>query len=189
MNVYDFDGTIYDGDSTLDFYFFCLKKHPWVVIYFAYQIWGVFLHLIGKIDITTMKEHFFSFLSGLHDTDSLTKSFWSEHQYKIQSWYLAQKEKTDVIISASPEFLLEPICFCLDVQPPIATQVDRKSGKIQGKNCKAEEKVRRFYIRFPHKKIHLFYSDSRTDEPLAILAAEAFFIKGKKIAAWKEGAL
>ena len=24
MNVYDFDGTVYAGDSTVDFYFFCL---------------------------------------------------------------------------------------------------------------------------------------------------------------------
>lgn len=26
MNVYDFDGTVYAGDSTVDFYFFCLRK-------------------------------------------------------------------------------------------------------------------------------------------------------------------
>ena len=26
MNVYDFDKTIYDGDSTLDFYIFSVKK-------------------------------------------------------------------------------------------------------------------------------------------------------------------
>ena len=27
MNVYDFDKTIYDGDSTADFYLFSLKRH------------------------------------------------------------------------------------------------------------------------------------------------------------------
>lgn len=27
MNVYDFDKTIYDGDSTADFYIFSLKRH------------------------------------------------------------------------------------------------------------------------------------------------------------------
>ena len=26
VNIYDFDGTIYDGDSTLDFYMFCLSS-------------------------------------------------------------------------------------------------------------------------------------------------------------------
>ena len=28
MNVYDFDKTIYDGDSTVDFFFFSLKRNP-----------------------------------------------------------------------------------------------------------------------------------------------------------------
>ena len=31
MNVFDFDKTIYDGDCTVDFYMYCLKKYP--VIY------------------------------------------------------------------------------------------------------------------------------------------------------------
>ena len=31
MNVYDFDKTIYKGDSTLDFYFFCLRKKPIII--------------------------------------------------------------------------------------------------------------------------------------------------------------
>ena len=26
MNVYDFDNTIYDGESTFDFYAFCVRK-------------------------------------------------------------------------------------------------------------------------------------------------------------------
>ena len=28
MNIYDFDGTLYDGDSTFDFILYSLKKHP-----------------------------------------------------------------------------------------------------------------------------------------------------------------
>ena len=28
IDVYDFDGTIYDGDSTVDFVRFCLRRHP-----------------------------------------------------------------------------------------------------------------------------------------------------------------
>ena len=32
MNAYDFDKTIYDGDSTADFYIFCLKKHKSIIL-------------------------------------------------------------------------------------------------------------------------------------------------------------
>ena len=28
MNVFDFDGTIYHGDSSKDFFFYCLKNYP-----------------------------------------------------------------------------------------------------------------------------------------------------------------
>ena len=32
MNIYDFDETIYDSDSTKDFYFYCLKKYPKILV-------------------------------------------------------------------------------------------------------------------------------------------------------------
>ena len=28
IDVYDFDGTIYDGDSTVDLVKFCIRRHP-----------------------------------------------------------------------------------------------------------------------------------------------------------------
>lgn len=32
MNVYDFDNTIYDGDSTADFYLFSIKRHKKIAL-------------------------------------------------------------------------------------------------------------------------------------------------------------
>ena len=32
MNVYDFDKTIYRGDSTMDFWRYCLKRYPKAVL-------------------------------------------------------------------------------------------------------------------------------------------------------------
>ena len=31
VNTYDFDKTIYNGDSTIDFYIFCLKKEITII--------------------------------------------------------------------------------------------------------------------------------------------------------------
>ena len=50
MNVYDFDGTIYDGDSTVDFYVFALKKKPSLISYGPKQAWGFLLYLLKKIN-------------------------------------------------------------------------------------------------------------------------------------------
>ena len=44
FNVYDFDKTIYDGDSSLDFYLFCVKRKKVIFlitikVFFAYILY------------------------------------------------------------------------------------------------------------------------------------------------------
>ncbi len=56
MNVYDFDKTIYAGDSSIDFTLFCYKRYPNLLKYIIYQVKGVFLYTIKKIEKTEMKE-------------------------------------------------------------------------------------------------------------------------------------
>lgn len=186
MNVYDFDGTIYDGDSTVDFYIYCLRKQPWIIIYALRQALGFLRHAFGTIDTTQLKEEFFSFLPALDDPETLAASFWEIQRGKIKNWYLDRKLKSDVVVSASPEFLLRPICASLGIEPPIATRMEPKSGKIQGKNCKGAEKLLRFVERFPQEDIQQFYSDSLTDSIMAELAAEAFYVKKDNLLPWSD---
>lgn len=184
MNVYDFDKTIYAGDSTLDFFRYCLSRHPALTIYGHRQIWAGLLHMAGKISTTEFKERFFSFLPGVPTLDVQVEEFWDLRQKKIKVWYLNQKRSDDVVISASPSFLLSPICKRLKIAPPIATEMNPLSGRITGANCKGEEKVRRFLERYPSTEIQAFYSDSITDSPLAALAKEAFLVRGDVRSAW-----
>lgn len=186
MNVYDFDGTIYDGDSTVDFYFYCLRKRPQIAVYVFRQALGVLRHTVGTIDTTRMKEEFFSFLPTLGDSEELAVSFWKARRGKIKSWYLERKNEDDVVVSASPEFLLRPVCAYLGIEPPVATRVDPGSGRIQGRNCKGTEKILRFAERFPEGGIQFFYSDSLSDTPLAELAAKAFLVKKDDLLPWPE---
>ena len=96
---------------------------------------------------------------------------------------LKQKREDDLIISASPEFLLRPIADSLGVRL-IATPMDRHTGKILGKNCHDYEKTTRYYAAFPTKKPERFYSDSLSDTPMARLAKEAFLVHKGEIAPW-----
>ncbi len=184
MNVYDFDKTIYKGDSTIDFYLYCLFKHPRIVKYIFRQIRGILLWYFHRIDDAEMKSRFFSFLSEI-DVPAYVSAFWEKNYIKIQKWYLLGKEKSDVIISASPEFLLAPVCKTLGVSDPIATYIDPHTGRVVGKNCKGKEKADRFFICYPGESIACFYSDSLTDQPLASLAERAFLVKKGKISEWK----
>lgn len=175
MNVYDFDGTIYEGDSSIDFYIFCLKKHPGIIICLPWQaFWYVLmvLHLCSK---EQGKSAFFCFVRALPDVKQTVKVFWQEHKKKVRVWYYEQCCKDDVIISASPDFLLRPLTREWRVSL-IATNVDPHTGKILGKNCRGEEKVRRFYEVYPDKKVNQFYTDSLSDMPMANIADKFFIV-------------
>ncbi len=183
MNVYDFDKTIYAGDSTIDFYLYCLRKRPKLITRAFTQAYDLSLYTLKRIDTNAFKSRFFSFLKNLDHLQELVSDFWVCNDHKIKQWYLNQKEATDVVVSASPKFLLEPICKKLGIGL-IATDVDIYTGQLRGCNCKGKEKVRRFQAQYPDAIIHKFYSDSNSDAPLARLAREAFLVSGNKISLW-----
>ena len=184
MNVYDFDKTIYDGDSTLDFYFFSIKKNPFLLRFLPIQVIGLIKYMFGICSKLEFKEKFYSFLKGIKDVDNMVEKFWSKKQHKIKSWYLNEKEGTDVIISASPEFLLKPICNKLGINHLIASEVNKNTGVCEGENCYGKEKVLRFKKYFTQGEINKFYSDSLSDEPISLLAQERYIVSGNNIIQW-----
>lgn len=118
------------------------------------------------------------------DIEREIKCFWNKNEYKIKGWYKEKKKDDDVIISASPEFLLLEICTRIGIRNLIASKVDEKTGKYLGKNCYGKEKEVRFYQKFPNGIIDEFYSDSYSDEPMAKLAKKSFIVSKDVIKKW-----
>ena len=183
MDAYDFDHCIYAGDCTIDFFRFCLKKKPKLLHFLPRQIWGLVLYAFGFIQKTAFKERFFCFLQGLDERDTQISSFWETHKKKIYGWYLERQNENDLIISASPEFLLEPLMKRLGLTM-IASRVVPETGVYEGLNCHGEEKVRRMREAEPETQIDGFYSDSKSDTPLAKLAQNAFLVTGDELSAF-----
>ncbi len=184
MNVYDFDGTIYNGDSSVDFFLYAIRRKPSVLRYVPKQIAGFVLYGIKKIDKTELKKYFFSFLRGV-DGEALSKEFWTSNYDKIFDWYLKQQAEDDIIISASPDFLLKPICEQLGIRHLIASKVDPKTGMFASENCRGAEKVNRLREKYGVTHIENFYSNSLSDLPLAELADNAFLIKNGVVMEWR----
>ena len=178
MNVYDFDGTIYKDDSTRDFYYYLLKHHTKVVKYLPRFVLDVIKYKLDVVDKTRMKETFYRYLNSFKEgkIDELVRKFWDLHRHKIYNWYYEQKKDDDVIISASPRYLLSHICNELNVKL-ICSEVDKRNGDYIGINCYGSEKVNRFYKEYPNGIIDNFYSDSKSDEPLAKIARSAYMVK------------
>lgn len=184
MNVYDFDGTIFNGDSTIEFWKFCVKRKPIILCKLFQFVCYVLKYKLGLCSKELMKEKFYSFLVYFDNIEEVVKLFWEENRYRIKKWYLEQKKDTDVIISASPDFLLKPICLDLQVSL-ISSMVDENTGKLLSKNCHGKEKVSRFKNEFPNELINEFYSDSDSDIYMAKLAKKAFVVKRNKVFGWK----
>lgn len=187
MNVYDFDDTIFKGDSTRDFYWFCLTRHPGLCVCLPRQAWAFVRYALGGLKKRRMKEIFFCFLPRLTDVDAELAAYWDSRQGRIRAWYLAQKHPHDVIISASPDFLLEEAGRRLGVHRVIATRMDKKTGAITGENCRGPEKVTRFAAEYPDAVVEGFYSDHESDEPMARQAQRAYLVQGDKVTDWPLG--
>ena len=187
MNAYDFDKTIYDGDSTADFYLFCLKRHKQIIFKCSPSLLGATLRFYAakKGTKTQFKEVMYRFLRYC-DCKRDVHDFWEKNRKKIKRFYLEQKRPDDVIISASPVFLLRPICSELGIGTLIASNVDPETGIYSGENCHGEEKVRRFREIFGENAVvDEFYSDSHSDEPMAKTARKAFLVKGESLTEWR----
>jgi len=186
-NVYDFDGTIYQKDSSIVFYLYCLKRHPFRMMRFLpKQVFGLLLFFLGKLSTKEWKERFFSYIVGVENLDSLVLSFWEKEEKHINEWYYKKHKDSDVLISASPSFLIDPIAAKLNIHHVMATEMDPTTGKIKGENCKGEEKVKRLQQYDKTIQIEEFYSDSLSDEPLAKLSKKAFIVKKDHFTVWDQ---
>lgn len=185
MNVYDFDDTIYDGDTNRDLMKYSFKKHPFLVIKSLLKTIIPFIkYKMKKIPFERVKEVMLSFLFELDDTEKYIKSFVKDHMKNIKSWY--KVNKNDVILSASYYLWISEFAKELGVKHVIATNTD-ENGKIVGKNCKKQEKVNRLKEKFSLDKIETAYGDSACDMYVLNVAKKGFVVEGNELKTYKKG--
>ncbi len=178
MNVYDFDGTIFPKDCTIDFCFWCMNRHPklWFT-FFPKAIKNVVLNRMGKVPEYQLQRIFFSYLTQVDDFDEQIEKYWDKNKSKISAWYLAQKKPDDLIISASPICIIEPIARRLGVNF-VASDYDREYGVFVDNLMYAKGKAR-YMIDHGFPVIDNSYSDSLADTPIALCAEKAHLVKNK----------
>jgi phosphoserine phosphatase len=130
-----------------------------------------------------MKEKFYGLLKYVDDIDNHVENFWNTHEKNIMTYYKDKKDHSnDVIISASPEFLLKPISKRLKVKYLIASRVDKQTGKTTGLNCHDVEKVKRLNDVFDDYLVLETYTDSiKSDTPILMLANRQYLVKHNKV--------
>lgn len=183
MNVYDFDNTIYDGESVVDFYFFSLRKYPrliWILPKIAEVLIKYKACIISSEELFAVAEKYVVNVFKNIDFESLVSGFWDKNQRKIKSFYFEQQKDDDVILSASWSYLIEEACRRIGIKTVIASEIDLREGKIH-RLCFREKKVEVFRDIFPDAVIDDFYTDSMNDAPMFKLAKRVFLVKGDKV--------
>jgi len=178
MNVYDFDGTIFPTDCSIGFCFWCMKRHPKMWFTFFPKFVKILIqNKRGKISESKMQRKFFGYLTLVKDFDVQIEKYWDKNEKRIAPWYLAQKSPDDLIISASPSCIIEPIANRLGVHF-MATEFDREYGVFVNNLMYAKEKAK-YIIDHGFPVIDNFYSDSLADTPLALCAEKAHLVSNK----------
>ena len=184
MDVFDFDNTIYDGESSFDFFKFCMRKKPSLVKHMPKIAAMLLKYKTGTVDKSEVARFCGEMLVVLAKNadelnDALDK-FWAVNRDKLKPFMLSLLKEGDVIISASPSFMFESIKQYLNGADIIATEVDLTSMKIKTL-CYGENKVLEFKKKYPSIIPDNYYTDNLNDTPMLELAPNAWLVKGEKI--------
>lgn len=185
IDIYDFDKTIVPFDSGTLYLLYCMVHYPWCIILLPYIALMFLLMLVGLINFTQFKKSCFLFFPLVPKKKSV-KKFWDKYESKVHPWFREEKNRFRVVISASPDFLLEDISNRLGFDKLICTRHNYKTGAIIGQNCRGEEKVRRLFEEYDKDEIKVIdvYSDSlKHDMPIFSLATNQCYhiVDSKKI--------
>ena len=179
MNGYDFDKTILKGNSVRRFYLYCSVRLPylWLLMLnlpFIFILYG--LRIIKKDALLHALEWFIFFVPR---RQKFVARFWDKNYKHVQQWYLEAQRPDDIVISASPDFLIQEICSRLGVAC-IASPTG-KNGLVVGQHCYGARKVVMFRDRFGDAELETFYSDNMSDAPMFKIVQRGYLVKGTAI--------
>lgn len=184
MNVYDFDNTIYDGESAVDFFFFCLKKDAGLLKLLPLILVKLIKYKMCLITIDELREYVEKYakdlLDGFENLDEILKEFWEKNFKKIKGFYLNEKREDDILLTATFGFLIEIPVKKLGIKTVISSEVDTKTGKLI-RLCYREHKPKLLQKYISEDEKICFYTDSMNDKSMIEFADEAYLVKGKKI--------
>ena len=180
MKVFDFDNTIYKGESSVDLSFYMIRHKKKILLYvpkILFSLIGYKLCLLKKEKIESIINDFFSgVFDGSESPEDFLKPFWKTHKHKLNPDIIRLIEPDDVILSASPDFMFQEIRKMLNTENIIGTEVDIKQKKIRRLNF-GDNKVKKFKELYGDIKIDVLYTDSYNDKALMEISEEVFIVK------------
>lgn len=183
MRVFDFDNTIYDGESVFDFYIFSIRYNPKVLKYLFVIIYHIIWYKLGRVNIPELeraiKKYAREYINSFKSIDVMVDEFWDKNIHKIKSWYIPESD--DVILTASFDFIMEKLQKRAGIKNCFCSTTNFDTMEIKYINI-GENKLKIFQKNFGNSAVaDEFYTDSILDMPMIKISKKAFLVKGNKI--------
>lgn len=188
MRVLDFDNTIYDGESPLDFYLFSLRYAPSAIRFIVpvlLQLVRYQLQRCTRTDIEReLHRHAHAYLSSFDDLSAVVSAFWDHRMHKIKPWY--QPRPDDVILTASFNYTMDEYMRRAGGGCCICSTIDYDTLEVTYLNF-GDNKVRAFKRAFGADVVpDEFYTDNLADRPMLEYARTSFIVKGNKVVPYQK---
>lgn len=182
MRVFDFDNTIYRGESVFDFYLFSLRYNPRAAKLIFTVLSYVLKYKTGRMTIEQLKtgctKYAHDYIASFPDPEKMVVSFWNSHMKKIKKWYKPQQD--DIIMTASFNVIMDEICKRLGVSRCVCSVINKDTLEVEYLNF-SKNKKDKFMELFGDTEIDEFYTDNISDMPMVEIARSAYLVRGNKI--------
>ena len=184
VNVYDFDNTIYNGETLVDFILYYVKRDVKIWKYIPKLIVISIKDAFHLFTVQEAIEAYASFLEGYYvnmgDLSESVVDFWNRNEKKIKPWYEEVRKESDIVVSGTTDFILDEIMKRMNIKNHVGSSIDKNTGKFT-RLCFLENKVKVFNELYPNAHIENFYTDSMNDKPMMEIADHVYLVKGDKI--------
>ncbi|GAB6167734.1 HAD-IB family hydrolase [Clostridium carnis] len=199
LAIFDVDYTITRKETLMELFKYVIYKDKKNIKFIPRALFSGIMYGVKLYDEKKVKETFLKFIDGIDEKDLaiLVKEFYKDRLDKIlykDALNMIKKLKKEgykiYLISASPEFYLRELYAIKEVDMIIGTKFSFNNGKffrkMEGANCKGEEKVKRLYEVLKKEKLEIdfknsyMFSDSLSDKPLLDLVGKPYLINYKK---------
>ncbi len=184
VNVYDFDNTIYRGETLVDFILYYVRRDIKIWKYIPKLLVIAVKDALHLFNIEEAIEAYASFLEGYYvnmgDLQESVVDFWNKNEKKIKPWYSTVRKDSDIIVSGTTDFILDEIMKRMHIKNYVGSSIDKKTGKFT-RLCFLENKVKIFNALYPDCQIENFYTDSMNDKAMMDIAEHVYLVKGDKV--------
>jgi HAD superfamily hydrolase (TIGR01490 family) len=174
--VFDLNGTFYKKSSKDEFFKFVSKKKPNKLVYYFQMAYYKILLKLNQVRQTEFKENFFNYLDNIPpaQTEAYAREFWQQEypkEFNKEIKARLEKHKANgvqvICATGGLEVYVKPLFELYPIDAFFGTKANYTDNTylVDGKACKAEEKIKRLNEYFEGKpfKIIEAYSDSKED--------------------------